>query len=135
MGTQQQTMQPALFYVNGVMEGMFGMTVLRNPGVIMNGAEMHKDGIEYSRLFAPMFVTSCFVSTLLAKQPDNTAKQLFGVVWMVYHANAVMRTAGAIMKKPVNATIGINVFHIAMTVWFAYYLKKSGFRLKTLSPM
>ena len=130
-------MQPRLFYLNGILEGLFGILVFLIPEAPIKSAiesPIHEDGLYYSGLFSPMFITAGFVSILMAKQPDDRAKQLFCVIWMVYHINAVIRTATKMVEEPKKGIVAIHAFHNFMTLWFAYYLKQTRFTLSSLSP-
>eukprot|EP01084_Bolivina_argentea_P297916 513316_1 len=128
-------MQSSLFYVNGILEGLFGTIVWISPEKPIQATNIDQHGLHYSRLFAPMFITSCFVSILMAKEPDNKSKQLFSIIWLAYHINAVVRTGIKIISKPKTATILINIFHSLMSIWFCYYLNKTSFDIRSLSPL
>lgn len=125
---------PLLFYVNGILEGLFGILVWISPEKAIQSETIHKDGLHFSGLFSPMFITLSFVSILMAKQPDNASKQFFSIIWLAYHVNAVVRTGIKLVAAPKIGVIVINGFHTFMTFWFCYYLKQTAFDLRLLSP-
>ena len=130
-------MQPALFYVNGIVEGGFGLRVCMNPKRPLPGIpseELHDSGVFYAQIFGPVFTAAAYASILMAKKRDSGTKQLFGAMWMVYHLTNVIRGISAVRKGKKQLPGSAWGFHMMMSLWFAYYLKKSSFDLRELLP-
>merc|ERR1740123_416098 len=123
---------PALFYANGLLEGMWGMTILTQPTGALGQKTFHADGEKIVSIFVPSFIASSLVSLLMAKQADTAAKQLYSLSWLVYHVNAA-KNCWKGRSKPALAVFF--VVHAAMTIGFGYYLKQTGFKPSTLSPL
>eukprot|EP00483_Globobulimina_turgida_P011249 UN11271 len=83
-----------------------------------------------------MFITSAFISILMARQPNNESKQFFSIIWLSYHINGAIRTGMKIITARANIVIVIiNLFHNLMSLWFCYYLNKTSFDIRSLSPL
>ena len=116
-----------LFLVNGIVEGMAGVSMWMNPSSILGSK--HKcdaHGRLYASLLAPMMVTMSFASILINKEPETNTKHLFGVSWMIWHiitASKTIKDAYKGAKMPVIPAI----IHTTFAIWFAIYLRNQSF--------
>ena len=123
-----------LFLVNGLIEGSLGLSVWRNPSVILPPEKRIDDhGKLYASLFAPMMTAMSFASILIYKQPESDSKHIFGVGWMLYHIATGYKTVKDSLNGHKMANIPALV-HVSLAIWFFIYLKNEQFKPAVLNP-
>ena len=124
----------ALFYVNGVAEGLFSLRCWTNPQSIYPKEKIARPGQIYARLYGSLMFGFSLASIYMAKQPSSDAKNIFSLAFLHYHFCAAANVAKGIINGQTKDTPSkvICIFHTAMTIAFVKYLKDNGFSINLL---
>ena len=115
----------ALFYANGIYEGLTGLVMYNYPETFCKGKRVNENGRMFARTCGTLLGAFGIGSILIAKQPDSPTKHLFSVGWLIFHVSTLMDQSLRERKKI------LSLVHASLSVAFIYYVYSTGVEKQT----